>query len=112
MAREPLTLEDLQKQIAEVIYAIDPAELPNLIGDLERWKAEAFARLMTPPADAQEDDDSLLTAEQVAERLGGKTTARWVKDHRDILPVVKLPGRMLRFSEKRLAAMIKRRSYG
>jgi hypothetical protein len=89
-------------------------ELPALIGQVEALKAEAFARLVTPVSAPGDDDagDRLLTAEEVAQRIGGNCTLRWVRDHQDQLPRVQLPGRKVRFSAKRLDAMIKRRSYG
>lgn len=97
------------------ISGIAQAELPAVIGQIEAVKAEAFARLMSEKsvvADVVEleSDDRLLTVEEVAQKLG--QSSRWVRDHKVELPRVKLPGRTLRFSEKRLAALIKRRSYG
>ena len=109
-----LTYSETVRRIAELIQGAPVDELPTIIGQIEALKAEAFARLMAPRPDAgeigQDPDDRLLTADEAAEMLG--QTSRWVRDHRLELPRVKLPGRTLRFSEKRLAAMIKRRSYG
>jgi hypothetical protein len=110
MNRTPEILAELRAAILE----IPPAELPSIIGQVEAVKAEAFARLCAPPpaeaADAPQPE-VLLTPEQVAERLGGDYTARWVREHQDKFPRVRLPGRKLRFSAKRLDEMIRRRGY-
>ncbi len=102
---------DLISELRAEIQSAPPGELPGIIGQLEAVKAEAFARLVTPqPCDGADDDDRLLTVDDVAAQLG--ETSRWVRDHQDDLPRVKLPGRSLRFSAKRMASIIKRRSYG
>lgn len=103
--------------LAELRAAIDAApitDLPAIIGQVEGLKAEAFARLVVPAAVSDRDDDAgdLLTAEQVAARLGDGYTSRWVRDNQAKLPRVTLPGRKLRFSAKRLETMIRKRSYG
>lgn len=96
------------------IESVPAGELPAIIGQIEALKAEAFARLVSPhgPAEIEPESphDRLLTVEETANLLG--QTSRWVRDHKLKLPRVKLPGRTLRFSEKRLATLIKQRSYG
>ena len=91
------------------------AELPAILGQIEALRTETFVRLVSvaPRAATSEEDseaDRLLSVDEAAERL--RQTPRWVRDHRNELPRVKLPGRTLRFSEKRLTAFIKRRGYG
>lgn len=101
--------------LAELRAAISTApvaELPSIIGAVEAVKWEAFARLLTPaavPADDPDDDRLLIDADEAAKMLG--VTSRWVRDHQAQLGRVQLPGRTLRFSAKRIAAMVKRRSY-
>jgi hypothetical protein len=105
---------DILAELRAAIQEAPPAELPAIIGQMEAVKAEAFARLVTPvlPSESEIAGDYLLTDEEVAQRLGGDITSRWVRDHADKLPRVKLPGRKLRFSAKRLDSMLRKRSYG
>jgi hypothetical protein len=111
---KPITIEqseDLAQRLRGMIEATPTRDLANVIGQLEALKAVAWSRLMSAPAaEPSHSDADLLTAEQVAERL--QTTARWVRDNQDRFPKVDLPGRMLRFSAKRLDTMIKNRAYG
>ena len=105
----PAVLEQLRNELLRTPIA----ELPAVIGHLEAVKAEAFARLFASPmphANVEPNgsvDDRLLTVAEVAQRIG--QTPRWVRDHKDQLPRVSVPGRALRFSESRLAMMIRRR---
>lgn len=107
MNNTPAILADLRAAIT----AAPVAELPSIIGAVEAVKAEAFARLVTPStAPVAEDESLLVDADEAARMLG--VTSRWVRDHQSKLGRVELPGRKLRFSAKRIAAMVKRRSYG
>lgn len=112
MNRTPEILAELRKELA----AVPPCDLPAIIGQIEAVKAEAFVMLMAPtpvPVEREPEDDSdrLLSTDEVATRLG--QTSQWVRAHKHELPRVILTGsRSLRFSEKRIATMIKRRSYG
>jgi hypothetical protein len=105
---------EILAELRDEIHSAPSVDLPSIIGQISALHAEAFARLMQPTlSDAvavPEEGDRLLTPAEVADRLG--QTSRWVRDHQLELPRVKLPGRALRFSEKRLSALIKRRSYG
>ena len=93
------------------------ADLPVIIGQLETLRAEAFARLFTtavasstrPEPGTSDGEDRLLNVDETATMLGVKPG--WVFRHQAELPRVSLPGRAVRFSAKRLAAFIKRRSY-
>jgi hypothetical protein len=104
--RTPEILTALRQALA----AAPAADLPAIIGQIEAVKAEAYIRLMTETAAPTEkiDDSKLLTVDEVAAHLG--QSARWVRDHKHELPRVVLPGRLMRFSAKRLESMIKRRS--
>src|SRR5712692_7389815 len=54
----------------------DPAEVPDLVGKLERIKVIALARLATVPRPVKEPP---LTARQAAERLN--VGVDWIRDH-------------------------------
>lgn len=92
--------------------ALSP-ELVSIIAELESLKALAYAKLSRPAPEptAQSDagEDRLLTVAQAAEILG--VSERWVRDHQADLGRVELPGRLVRFSEKRLRTKMKRWSY-
>lgn len=117
MNRTPELFETLRSEIAHATRA----ELPAIIGQAAALWAEALARINTPQFlgepqpdgggdDGAATDDELLSVKEVAERLG--YTSAWVYSHRSKLPAVQMPGRLLRFSKKRLDALIKRRAYG
>lgn len=109
MNNTPAILADLRAAIT----AAPVAELPSIIGAVEAVKAEAFARLVArgdTPAEEPDGDTLLVDADEAARMLG--VTSRWVRVHQAQLGRVQLPGRTLRFSAKRIAAMVKRRSYG
>jgi predicted DNA-binding transcriptional regulator AlpA len=91
------------------IESVQPDALPALIGEAEALRAKLWARLQasaapTPaPAPVREigGPDTLLTAEQAAERLG--VDRRWIYRHADTLPFArKLSPGTLRFSARGL----------
>ena len=51
---------------------------------------------------------TVTTAREAAQKLGQKL--RWIYGHRAQLPVVELPGRGLRFSERGIERLIKKRT--
>ncbi len=75
--------------------------LPGLIGELERLKAEAQARLF-----AGESDDALLTADEAAEvlRLSPATLYR----NADRYPFARREGRLVRFSRRGVQEYVRR----
>lgn len=102
---------DLFAALRAEILQSSAGELPAIVGQLATLHAETFALICAGSAPkVADDEDRLLSVNEVAERLG--ETSSWVRTHKKDLPRVKMPGRLLRFSEKRLQAMIKRRSYG
>jgi predicted DNA-binding transcriptional regulator AlpA len=106
---------ELLAALDEEIETAPPSQLVAICGHLEALKVKAFARAMAPSPQPHSDDnnaeDRLLTVDEVAKRLGQK--AQWVRDHQDKLNSrVTLPGRSVRFSEKRLNEFIRRRGYG
>jgi excisionase family DNA binding protein len=94
-----------------------PAEaLPALIGETEALRARLWARLQAPaPAPAPVpartnggEPDTLLKAEQAAERLG--VSKRWMYAHADTLPFTRrLTGGTVRFSSHGLKKWKERR---
>jgi Helix-turn-helix domain len=110
MNRAPELLASLRREI-ENAPAIDR---PAIYGQLAALVVEEFFRARqaeAPIVEAEEPGggDRLLDVAEAAEVVGH--SPRWVRDHAHDLPRVQTPGRLLRFSERRLKAWIKRRSY-
>lgn len=96
------------------LEAVDPDQLPGLVGEAAELHARVLARLMASRAPAQHagpepDDgpDRLLKVEEVAKRLG--VDKRWVYRHQDQLPTRKLSGGTLRVSERGLERWVEAR---
>jgi predicted DNA-binding transcriptional regulator AlpA len=88
---------------------VSPDDVPELAGRLEALKLRLVLRLQTPAAAAtagKGDEDRLLDAEQAAALLGVKVS--WIYDHSAEFSPVRLPGRLLRFSEARLRRWMRR----
>jgi predicted DNA-binding transcriptional regulator AlpA len=84
-------------------------DVSELAARLEVLKLRLVLRLQTPtaaPAAAREDEDRLLDADQAAALLGVKVS--WIYDHSAEFSPVRLPGRLLRFSEARLRRWMRR----
>lgn len=81
-------------------------ELPDLLAELERLRAEVWTRLMAPVSaptgdEDRPDPDQLLDAEAVADILDVNT--RYVYDHAEDWPFTRrISSRKLRFSERGL----------
>ncbi len=89
------------------LAAVDPADLPELIGAAAALQARLQARLLAgqpaPAALARNGGgpDTLLTAAEAAERLG--VGVRWVYRHAGTLPFTRLlSSGTLRFSSRGL----------
>jgi hypothetical protein len=78
--------------------------IPDLMAELERAKATAYARLLSAPKNERDD---LLTAEQVAEWLN--VDRRWPYRHADDLQAVRLSEKCLRFPRKGVERYLVRR---
>jgi excisionase family DNA binding protein len=78
-------------------------ELPELIGDLERVKAAAWARLATPTL---QEHDELLNVQGAARRLGVSTD--YLYRHHAKLPFARREGRRLLFSSLDIDKYIRR----
>jgi hypothetical protein len=81
-------------------------QLAALIGDLERLKAAAWARLLTP-TDVSERHPSLpengryLTVREVCDQF--KVSARWLYAHKQALPHSQPTRKVLLFPEEKIA---------
>jgi predicted DNA-binding transcriptional regulator AlpA len=78
-------------------------DVSELAGRLEVLKLRLVLRLQTPaaaPAAEKGDDDRFLDAERAAALLGVKVS--WIYDHSAEFSPIRLPGRLLRFSESKL----------
>ena len=104
-------LENLQQVAARA-----PAEsIPDLLAEIERARATAYARLLIlnngqslpdsnrSPADA----DAFLTADQVAKTL--QVDRKWVYRHATALGAVRLSRKKLRFPSSALERYLARR---
>ena len=96
------------------IADVAPDQVPELIGACAALQAALHLRLQAgavqaTPAPATTGADTLLTAQQAAERLG--VSRRWMYRHADSLPFTrKLSGGTLRFSSKGLERWQERRA--
>jgi hypothetical protein len=97
----------------ERVADLEPAAVPALVGELEALKARLWIRLQVPTPTAPSPatnggPDRLLSAEEVAERLGlldreGNPDRRKVYRRADSWPFTRrVGGGTLRFSEKGL----------
>ncbi len=87
---------------------VSAGDVPELAGRLEALKVRLVLQLQAPaaPAAAKEDEDRLLDAQQTAALLGVKVS--WIYDHSAEFSPVRLPGRLLRFSESKLRRWMRR----
>lgn len=115
MNRTPELLAALRAEIESA----PSAELPAVIGQIIALAADGFVRIgrlrqsdggEAGASDPQDGGDRLIDVDAAAAMLG--MSSRWVRDHQGELPRVNLPGNAVRFSSKRLASFIKKRSYG
>jgi hypothetical protein len=92
LARLPLTvLIRLRRQVSHLAAELDAALFT--------------AMTQTPPHDAPQSPDRLLTPKAAAERFG--VTKRWLLGHADHIPGVRrLSRKTVRFSERRLARFL------
>ncbi len=107
-------LANFLPQIERLVDDLPPAALPAVLGDLERLRAKLWLRVnaahTSPDRRPQRaEKDRLLTAVEAAEILGVRD--RWVRDHCDELGSrARLPGTVLRFSERKLRRWMDERS--
>jgi predicted DNA-binding transcriptional regulator AlpA len=99
------SLAELEGAIADV----SASDVPELAGRLEALKVRLVLGLQTPatvPVTARGAEDRLLDPQQAAALLGVKVS--WIYDHSAEFSPVRLPGRLLRFSETRLRRWLRR----
>jgi predicted DNA-binding transcriptional regulator AlpA len=87
---------------------VSPDDVPELAGRLEALKVRLVLQLQATAAPAAEkgDVDRLLDPQQAAALLGVKVS--WIYDHSAEFSPVRLPGRLLRFSESKLRRWMRR----
>ncbi len=110
MPTSPLT--SFLPEVERLVDEIPRDEAPALLGDLERLRARLWMRLneaQISPTRAPKRPDRLLSVDEAAKVLGMKP--RWVRDHADEIGAkVRLPGKVLRFSERKLERWIEQRT--
>ena len=101
---DPMNLQAAVTIIEQSIVSATPADCPLLVGELEKLKAQAWAKMMnghghatTSPSDA----DRLLTPTHVAERLSAKESFVYELCRSGRLGSVKM-GKYTRIPEKAL----------
>ena len=102
-------------ELERLVATVAPADVPALLGELERLRALAWTRLnvearpAAAPRAPAATADRLLAAREAAKILGVRE--RWVRDHADRLGgAVRLPGKQVRFSERKLRRWIDQQS--
>jgi predicted DNA-binding transcriptional regulator AlpA len=92
---------------------LDPAELPVLLGELERFRAELWRRLLSRAAATTEADDGdrLIDVDEAAGLLS-VTVEHLYRHSADYPFTVKLSERRLRFSRAGLLRFIRQRVGG
>lgn len=86
-----------EQEILETVRNTARADLPELIGLLNRASAEALARLVAP-APAPPTENRLLDIEEASALLGRSTDWLYRNSHK--LPFARKVGRMWRYSAK------------
>jgi predicted DNA-binding transcriptional regulator AlpA len=99
------SLADFETMVTDV----SADDVPELAGRLEALKLRLVLRVQTPAAAPMAEtggEDRLLDPQQAAALLGVKVS--WIYDHSAEFSPVRLPGRLLRFSETRLRRWMRR----
>lgn len=85
---------------------VDPTEVPELLGALETIRARLLLRLQTPvAAPSEQGGEALLTAQEVAERIGAGVQRVWELCRDGRLPCIRV-GRQVRIAPSALAKWI------
>ena len=85
----------------EVVHKLPVTELPALIGELERAKMEALARVMNERGIATTQDDDVLTVPEVALRLKISVYRAYQLTRQGVLKTIRI-GRSVRVATKEL----------
>lgn len=86
-----------EHEILELVRSAARADLPELIGVLNRASAEALARLVAP-APTPPSENRLMSIEDASALLGRSTDWLYRNSHK--LPFARKVGRMWRYSAK------------
>jgi predicted DNA-binding transcriptional regulator AlpA len=111
-------MDDWRSSLTDLLAAAEQApqeDIPDLLAELERAKATAYARLLSAQnrrtgdteAISKPEDGRLLTAEAVADRLS--VDVRWVYRHADDLGAIRLSEKCLRFPRATVDAYLRSR---
>jgi excisionase family DNA binding protein len=103
---EPSSLQRLLDALDAFLRSAPADALPDLIAQLEGFKARLYARL-SAAAPTAASRDRLLTVKEAAEKM--RCSADWLYRHSPTLPFVVRDGRLLRFSEQGIEEYIRRR---
>ena len=114
MTAERSPISNFLPELERLVDAVSVEDAVALLGNLERLRARLWLRLnaasrptAVPPEPRK--PDRLLSVEETAKMLGVKP--RWVYGHADDIPArVRLPGNVVRFSERKLDRWIAQRS--
>ena len=94
--------------LMRVVEQSAPADYPGLLGELERLKAILWVRMALPSVkQAPSQPDCLLTAKEVAQRLG--MTREYIYRNATKYPFTVREGRYVRFSQAGLTRYLERR---
>jgi len=117
----PSPLAAFLPEIERLLEHVSRDDAPALLGEIERWRALLWLRVnelnlpatvttaTAAAAAAARKPDRLLTVSETATVLGVKP--RWVREHADEIGAkVRLPGKVLRFSERKLERWIEQRT--
>lgn len=99
---------DALAQLTAAVQAATPEQCPALLGQLEALKASLWLKMTTgAPAGSSSQDDQLLTAEEVADRL--RVTKAFVYRNAHSYPFTIHQGRYVRFSKAGLERYLTQR---
>ena len=99
---DPMNLQAAVAVIEQSIVSATPADCPLLVGELEKLKALAWARMMQPVGpvvpDGGQQNGHYLTVEEVVERF--KVTAKWLYRNKKQMPHSQPSRKCLLFPEQ------------
>lgn len=105
---EPVDLAELVEDLARVA-SVPPGRIPALLSQLSALQGAMAARLIAADRDEPvSGEDTLLTVDQAAERLGVSTD--WLFRRSRTLPFVVRLGRHLRFSNRGIERYLRNRT--
>lgn len=101
-ANDQPKLTDAIQVLEQVILSVSLAEIPSLLGSLEKAKALSWSRMLAEQQHAQPETTgktTLLTAPQVAERLNVPPSFVYEAARQGKLKPVKLGEKYVRFTQ-------------